>query len=367
MITKYDEFLCHQTVDYFESPQTTAREWTERLIFHMHDKEGEIHHCTGFGIYPNRNVMDAYATTSVGLKTQYGVRASRIYRPRTDEVEVGPFSYEIIEPLKKVRYCLAENEHDISYDIEFEGVLPPHAEDTQLFTDNGRIVEHANRYDQSGRATGWLKVGGVTYELDRENWMIERDHSWGIRRDQGTAFEVNVQPMGIPEGYLYSWSIMQFDGWGCSYHIRELHDGSPVLNSAGIFYPEGSGKEELTAKSVEHDFKFEDNDLRKLADGSRVILNLEDGTSKEIQINPLNYCCLKVGGYFGYKDFVHGKWYGGDFLDGVKYDMTDPLQLREASFIDNAGCIFKCDGQTGYGVVELVVTGTSKQYGYEGY
>jgi hypothetical protein len=366
LVTKYDEYLCHQTIHYFDQPQTSAREWAERLIFHLHDREGEIHHCCGFGLYPNRNVMDAYAVASVEKKTQYGVRASRILRPRYDEVDVGPFVYEVIEPLKKVRYACAENDFDISYDIEFEGVLPCHAEDTQLFMDHGRVVENANRFDQSGKASGWLEVAGRTYELDDNRFMIERDHSWGIRRDQGTIFETGVQPMTIPEGYLYSWGVFQFDGWGCCYHIRELHDGKPILSSASV-YSAGSEPEEIRAERIEHDFKFEDNALRKLADGSRVILHLEDGTTRDIRATPLNYCCLKVGGYFGYEGFTHGKWYGGDFVDGVSFDMTDPEKLREASFIDNAGCALECDGKTGYGVIELVVTGKSLQYGYEGY
>jgi len=366
MVTKYDEYMCHQTVNYFDQPQTSAREWSERLIFHLHDRGGKIHHCCGFGLYPNRNVMDAYAISSIEKKAQYGVRASRILHPRHDDVQVGPFAYEVIEPLKKIRYACADNDFDISYDIEFEGVLPCHAEDTQYFMDNGRVVEHANRFDQSGRASGWLKVAGANYELDKENFMIERDHSWGIRRDQGTIFEVDVQPMSIPEGYLYSWGVLQFDGWGCCYHIREMHDGTPILSSAGVYHA-GKENEEIKAKKIEHDFKFEDNDLRKLAEGSRVILHLEDGTTKEILANPLNYCCLQVGGYFGYKGFTHGKWYGGDFIDGVSFDMTDPDMLREASFIDNAGCVLECDGETGYGVIELVVTGKNIQYGYEGY
>ena len=54
-------------------------------------------------------------------------------------------------------------------------------------------------------------------------------------------------------------------------------------------------------------------------------------------------------------------------MDGVNFEMTDPEKLREASFIDNAGCVLECVGMTGYGVIELVVTGKSIQYGYEGY
>ncbi len=367
MITKYDEMLCHQTVDYFDSVQTSAREWAERLILHLHDREGKIHQCSGFGLYPNRNIMDAYGTISIEAKTQIGVRASRELRPGIDEVTVGPFSYEVIKPLKKIRYALADNEYDFSYDIEFEGILPCHPEDTQLFKAYGRIVEHANRYDQSGRASGWIKVHGTTYELDKENYMIERDHSWGIRRDQGTMFEMDVQPGEIPEGYFYNWGVMQFDGWGACFHIREEWDGTPIFSSGAVIYPESSGKRESKIARIEHDYRFQNNTLRKMDDGSRLIFHLEDGSAKELALRPLNYCCLKVGGYFGYKGFIHGKWLGPEFIDCVRVDLTDPEQLKDVSFLDNTGCEIRCGDEIGYGVFELVVTGKYPKYGYKGY
>jgi hypothetical protein len=365
MITKYDELLCHQTVDYFDSIHTSAREWAERLICHLHDRAGRLHLSAGFGLYPNRNVMDAYGTVTLEAKSQYGVRASRELFPILDDVTVGPFSYEIIEPLRQVRYTLGENDHGLSYDIEFEGRFPCHTEDTQCFKSRGRVVEHTNRYDQAGRASGWITVEGKTFELNKEDYMIERDHSWGIRRDQGSAFEVDVQPGEIPEGYLYSWGVLQFDGWGASYHIRENWDGTALLSSGAVFYPEGSGQGETRLVSIDHDFKFQG--LRKMANGSRLIFKLVDGSTKELTLRPQNYCCLRVGGYFGYEGFVHGKWLGPSFTDGVTVDLTDPEQLTGASFLDNTSCEIRCGGEVGYGVFELVLVGKYPKYGFQGY
>ena len=57
MLTKYDDFLCHQIATTFDHVNTSAREWTERVIAHYHDNAGKYHLSHGFGIYPNRNVI----------------------------------------------------------------------------------------------------------------------------------------------------------------------------------------------------------------------------------------------------------------------------------------------------------------------
>ena len=125
MLTKYDEFLCHQVATTFDHVDTSAREWTERVIVHFGHTEGKCHLSLGFGLYPNRNVIDAFALLNVDNKTQYTVRASRELCPQPDEVKVGPFSYEIVQPLKKVRCRLDDNQYGLSYDIEFDGIMLP--------------------------------------------------------------------------------------------------------------------------------------------------------------------------------------------------------------------------------------------------
>jgi hypothetical protein len=111
MITKYDELFCHQSVSTFDRPGSSAREWTERAWLQAHEIGGRAHLATGFGYYPNRNVMDAYVCFTIGDETEYIVRASRELRPDLDVLEVGPFRYRVIEPLNKVCFSLDPNEH----------------------------------------------------------------------------------------------------------------------------------------------------------------------------------------------------------------------------------------------------------------
>jgi hypothetical protein len=364
VLTKYDEFLCHQIETTFDHVNASAREWTERVILHHHDTKGKYQLSLGFGLYPNRNVIDAFGLLTLDEKTQYNVRASRELRPQPDEVRVGPFSYDIVEPLKKLRSRLDDNQYGLSYDVEFEAVMPPSAEDPQFARYKGRVVENIERYVQAGRGNGWIKVEGNIIKLDRKTCFVERDHSWGIRRT-GAGGETLVEPAEIPIGFVHSWAVMQFEKWGACYIIRELWDGTQILSSGAIFYPYGSGKEESRLVRIEHDFKFRPH-IRKITSGT-VTLIAADGARTEVSVKPLNYVCLKPGGYLPYNGWAHGQWMGSGWMEGFKLNLTDKKILEEASWLDTTSCELRCDNEIGYGVIEVVIAGKYPKYGFEGY
>lgn len=364
MLTKYDEMMCHQIVSTFDQVDTSAREWTERIWFSAHDTSGKFHLVSGFGYYPNRNIMDAFTCFAIEGKTQYAVRASRELRPAIDEVKVGPFSYQVVEALKKVRCALDENEHGLSYEIEFEGNMTPHEEEPQSALSRGRVLENIVRYVQVGKPTGWIKAEGKTYQINKDEWRAERDHSWGIRRGGGVP-ETGVQPGEIPTGYLFSFGIMQFDKWGATYHIREDWEGRPLHFSGGVFYPYGSHKEELKLASVAHDFQFR-HDIRQMKSG-QLVFNAVDGSKIEVSMRPLSVCYLRAGGYFGYQGFTHGLWMDHYFIDSLKLDLTDNDAVKGVSFLDDVMCEMRCGNEVGYGIIELVIVGKFPKYGYQGY
>lgn len=365
MLTKYDEFLCHQIVSTFEHVETSDRMWTERTWFSAWDTSGKLQLVTSIGYYPNRNVMDAYGMVAVEGKTQYVVRASRELHPDID-TKVGPFSYEVIEPLKRVRAALADNEYGLSYDIEFEGTMPVHEQDQkpQFVRSHGRVIQNVCRYFQVGRPSGWIKIEGQTYHIDRAGWLAARDHSWGIRRGGGVP-ETGVQPGEIPQGYVFQFSLMQFPQWGVFFEQAEDWDGTLHHSDGAVFYPYGSQKEELKLVNIEHDYQFRP-DIRLLT-GGRLTLSAVDGSKMEVSVHPLSVCYLRPGGYFGYRDFTHGLWMGPYYIDGFKLDLTDPNVEREISFLDDRMCEMRCGGDVGYGIIELVITGKYPRYGYQGY
>jgi hypothetical protein len=364
MLTKYDELLCHQIVDTFDSVGTSAREWTERIWFSVHDTSGKYHLVAGFGMYPNRNIMDAYACFAVDGKKQYNARASRVLRPGLSDVEVGPLSYDIAEPLKKVRLTLKENDSGITFDLTFTATMAPHEEKTQTSRDRGRVLEDIKRYVQVGRPAGWIALEGKRIKVDEKSWRAERDHSWGIRRGGGVP-ETGVQPGEIPVGYVFNFLIAQFNDWSITYHLRENWDGSIIHFGGAISYPLESSKEELDLTVVDHNFTFR-QDMRQINGGS-VLCHTSDGATHKLVMNKKSVCYLKGGGYFGFRDFIHGLWMGESYFNSVTVDITNPEEEREISFLEDVHFEIQCEDETGFGIVEMVCIGKNTKYGYEGF
>ena len=376
MITGYDEMFCHQVVSTFDQPGTSAREWTERAWMQVHDIAGTAHLATGFGYYPNRNVMDSFVAFAIQGETEYVVRASRELRPEIDAFQVGPFSYEVVKPLKAVRYQLRENEHSLSYDITVEGYSPLVEEDPAQFqVSRGRVREHIKRMVQAVRPTGWIKAEGKTLKLDKDGWVGERDRSWGIRLAGADFIETGVQTPELPAGMLFNFALMQFEKWGATYHIREVWDDQRGFVDrwhfgGGLFYPFGSNKEPLKLVQVEHSYKFRDDipeQARRFAGGS-VSFTAIDGTKKEVSIRPVTICYQAPAGYGGfYKEFIHGKWMGEKWMDGHRFDLNNPETMREIWGYCDYGSEFRCGNEVGHGTVELMVVGKYPRYGYQSY
>ena len=113
-----DEFPIHQTPLSMAQVSTSDRNFYDRNYFNAHDRSGDVFLVTGFGVYPNLGVVDAFATVRHG-DTQRSVRFSDALEDRSTESEVGGYQIEVIEPLRSLR-VVCEHE-DLSMDLRWEG------------------------------------------------------------------------------------------------------------------------------------------------------------------------------------------------------------------------------------------------------
>lgn len=370
MLTKYDELICHQLATTFDHVYTSDARWTERVVVYGFDISGKVNLMTGLARYPNRNVIDAYGMITIDNKTAHVVRTSSELRPETAAgLSVGPYSYEIVEPLKKVRTALGDNEYGLSFQLDFEGTFPPYEQAPAFFRSRGRVLEEARRYYQVGRLSGWFKVEGKTYEVDRAKWRVGRDHSWGVRRGVGGGSwpEPMAQPEEIPQGVLYFMCIFEFEKYMIHCAVREDWEGKPYHFEGWVTYPYGSDKEGegLQLVSVEHDLTFRP-DIRLMESG-RVIVNAVDGSKREISIHPVTTFYPGPASYDMYNDYMSGMWKGPSYMDGFKVDVTDPEVLPRISFLKETLCEVRCGDDVGYGIFEHVFVGKYPKYGFEGY
>lgn len=368
MITKHDECLCHQIVSTFDHVDTSDRQWYERTWVVAHANSGEIMVDTGFGKYTNRNVIDAFGGVAVRGTSQYTVRASRELRPDVDSIAVGPLSYEVIEPLRRVHVALEDNEYGIAFDIEFEGRMQPHEPDPSFTRLYGTVMHHACRYFQLGHASGKVMVEGKTYDIQKPTWWAERDHSWGIRpigvpppgaywsRPDSGQPESGLQPFPQVGRIASHWLTIQFADYGLVFTFYEGVDGKAAIVQGKTVHPIGSGGFPLPVTDLRYQFEYLPGTQRLKS--LELVVTTADGVTREISVRPLGaaYNLLTAGYLGGYRGWVHGKWMGPYAIDGERLDLTDPKVLEDLSGgIDDTLCEFKCGNDTGYGILESCV------------
>ena len=180
-----DEGFCHQIPETFALVGSSDPSWTEKVCAMAAAQDGSLQLGFGLGKYVNRNVMDGYAAVSRGVE-QWTVRASRRLSPDPERTAIGPIRYEVVEPLRVVRFVLEPNDcQPIAFDWTFESIVPPVLEERTHHLDQYRTSGDLLRYHQSGVASGWVEVDGQRTELASDAWVSTRDHSWGVRYDVG--------------------------------------------------------------------------------------------------------------------------------------------------------------------------------------
>jgi hypothetical protein len=320
-----DEQLAHQVADTFAVVGTSDPSWTEKICAMAMARDGSLQVGFGLGKYPNRNVMDGYSAMSRGPE-QITVRASRRLAPEPEVIAVGPIRYDVIEPLRVVRFRLEENDYQpLAFDWTFEAVVPPFLEDRSHVRAGYRTTTDLVRYHQTGIASGWVSVDGERVDIDPESWVSTRDHSWGVRYDVGLpAPDVEGSTAKIPGGvgFMMIWSptlLERPDGSRYALHLHFQWYTAPGFEQmqviAGIEHPDG--RREPIVK-IAPDLRF-DTDNRRLLGGT-LLATLVDGSERPITIEVLGDTGVHLGAglYFGFDGHHHGEFRGALHVDGER-------------------------------------------------
>ncbi len=366
MLTKFDELTCHQIASTFDHPDTSDRAWTEKLWMNVHDTRGEVVLALGFGVYPNRNVMDGYACLNLANRAQTNLRLSRELRPRLDELALGPLSWEVLEPFRRVRVRLGENRSGLRFELDFLGRFEPGEEQPHFGRSRGRVFVHHCRYAQLGRAEGWVELDGQRIALEPERHYAQRDHSWGVRMGVGAPEQgVQAQDIDTFSHMLINWVTLQFEDRALNAYLIEKADGRIERLTGKLCRPLGDPRPPVELTSFEHDWVYHPASARMASGQAR--LGFEDGTRLAIDMRELTCMYLRGGGYVGVKGFTHGSWQGPEWADGERWEVGDASVADEVHGLDDTVVECRADGQLGYGIVENMILGPFPRYGFEGF
>lgn len=369
-LTSADELLCHQTVDTFATVSQSDLAWTEKVWGVATRRDGALQIDAGMGRYHNRGVVDGFGGISRG-REQWTVRASRDLWSDPEAMQAGPLRYEVLEPLRAVRFTLDPSSAvNVSYDLVFEATMPAVLEERDRKRDSAglRTASDTLRYHQCTSVRGWVEVQGERLKLVPEEWFGVRDHSWGVRHGVGTP------PAGVRSGpdpatlpILFSWSPLLFtrpDGSQYELHHYVQQLGEAVFFSSGhLLQPDGS----VQQVAVRPDLRFHPVTRRLL--GGTLHLTTPDGGTRPIDVEVVGDTGFHLGQglYLGLDGYHHGDWRGSLRVDGEHVpDCADPTAVRRIHQLRD--CVVRAvDGDAvGVGVHETLVGGGWPELGLTG-
>ena len=319
-----DEFFNHQIVETHASVLHSDPAWTEKVCGMACARDGSLSVNFGFGKYANRNVVDGYAGASRGV-AQWTVRASRALDRDPDGIGVGPLHYEVIEPLERIRVALEPNAvQPLAFDLLLEGVLPcavEEREDRRTLTGYRRTADQI-RYHQIGTASGWVQLEGRRIDIAPGEWVMTRDHSWGIRPGVGTP-PTDLQPEamdGAAPRVLAVWCPLLFtrpDGsrYGfMQYSLVYEGEGWRHEKVQGAFEHADGRREPV--RRIEPRLHFDARNKRFVR--GDFVLTMADGSTRLLAARALGATGFHLGAglYHGFDGKHHGQWRGPLHVEG---------------------------------------------------
>lgn len=327
MIGKADEYLVHQTEQPLARVASDHPEWQDRFYFNIHDRDGKLAAITGLGAFPNRpagphGMIQAYLFV-VHEGMHYAYLNVRPIDADRDDMRAGSLSYSVVEPLKSWRLEIADESNAISGSFLFRARCPLYAFSPIQWRDGDRLVVDQMHYTQAGVYEGSLRIGDRTFD----DLVGMRDRSWGVR-----------DMARVPVWY---WISAQFSSFCISAWLWETPDGDVIHCDGGIIPEEGEARR---ITSIEHELEIRPGVKRPKA--ARFALTTADGDQLTLEAG-------EIGSIFLAR--APGAWSDSD---------AETLAEAEVSaFGFDQHCRFQMNGETGYGIVEYMLTGGSRRYG----
>ncbi len=367
MITRFDDYCIHQTAQPVAEPSQSDRNFYDRYWFNgIEAGNGDWLFEIGFGLYPNRRVMDGHFSVAIGDK-QYAFHASRRAPKERGETVVGPLSVEVLEPMRQIRVTLAPNEHDIECELLFTASSIPHEEPQNIMHDDGHLIMHNSRFTQMGYWEGYFSIDGKRYEVSKAYGT--RDKSWGVRPvgepGGGAPGLMNDEP-----GVYWVWSPINFGDFCTQMGTFEDRQGNPTQVSADLVplydnpddIPLGEDPGMIKMTEVKHEIQWHKGTRR----AASAEMHYQDKNGKHYDISLLpgqRFYMLGVG--YNHLEWGHAYWKGELETGREEWNFADINEL-DYQFLHTHQVVKAIMGdKQGVGTLESIVIGKHARSGFK--
>jgi hypothetical protein len=351
-VSALDDFAVHQAPELVARVATTDPNFFERFYFNCFSRSDDLFMIVGLGQYPNRGLTDAYAIV-VRAGVQHSLRSSVVFDGDRMATRAGPLEIEIRSGTRTVDVRAGHVEGSpLSFDLTWNADIAPYLEPRTTAKVGPRTTDDGQRFVQTGRWNGRLRLGDEQFAVTPEDFWGARDRSWGLRR---LADSVPLVP--VPQASatsFFTWAPMQFDDYTILYASFEDATGVPQRRSAHrVPHLSGSGGADLGP--TEHHLEFVPG-TRRLA-GGRISF---EASRPDISIESINRLCLDKGTGYGQSDaWQHGSYRGES---AVEFTSTPQAELFPTSRMDACLCRYQRGDDVGYGVFDTMIFGDHVKY-----
>ena len=360
MLTKADDYPVHQLPEPI-AVAGTDRNFYDRYFFNGYTLDGHIFFACALGVYPHLNVMDAAFSVIVD-GVQHNLRASRLLNSERMDTRVGPIEIRVIEPLKKLRVQVHENEHGITADLTFEARAKAVEEPRFTYRHGPRTVMDYTRLTQNGLYEGHIDVKGARIDIDYGMVLGTRDRSWGVRPIGLSDPQVMAPPK--PPQFYWLWAPLNFPDRFMLYHNNAEASGRP-WNTASVMGDLGDA-EPLHMASCRSQISYKSG--TRHAKAAVIEVADEEGREWRAELTPrFNFYMSGIG--YTHPEWGHGHYKGENALGYDTYDLAQinenaPMFLHVQAFV--TARLAGADGErVGAGVLEQLVIGPHAPSGFK--
>jgi hypothetical protein len=366
MLNKLDDYPVHQTPEPLAQPATSDRNVYDRTWFNGYANDGSYYFGIGMAVYPHRRIQDcAFSVVRPGGLQHCFFGSRRAPDERTD-MSVGPFRIEVVEPMRRSRVILEDNDSGLACDLTFSARSAAIQEQRQTIWSGTRRAMDATRFDQFGAWEGTVHTPEGDIVVDPSECRATKDRSWGVRG-------VGEPEMGgapqQPGGFFFLWAPLFWDD-----HITHaiFFDGThgEALAREGLtapLYPTEAdvpgvedGRVNRMATAIH---RVEYHPGTRLARYAEVDLIDLSGDVRTICLEPILRFQFKGLGY-GHPKWRQGAWQGELVTGHESFDPAE-LNLLSPDNIHVQQVMKASDGiRSGIGVLEQIVIGPYAPAGF---
>ncbi|MBI3676867.1 MAG: hypothetical protein HY243_09665 [Proteobacteria bacterium] len=359
MLTKADDYPIHQLPEPIATAGTD-RNFYDRYFFNGYTPDGSLFFAVALGVYPHLNVMDA-AISVIADGVQHNLRASRLLKMERMDTTVGPIAVEVIEPLKRLRVRVSDNEHGIKADILFKARARAVEEPRFTYRQGPRTLLDYTRLTQNGSYEGWIDVKGKRIAIDSKV-VGTRDRSWGVR-PIGLSDPQAVAPPRVPQFY-WLWSPLNFEDRFMLYHNNADATGRP-WNTASVLGELGDA-EPMHMQACSSKIVFKPG--TRHAKSATIETTDANGKNWRVELTPKFHWYMSGVGY-GHPEWGHGHYKGENALGYDSY-VTADVNENDLKFLHiQAFVTAKLQGpgieRSGVGVLEQLIIGPHAPSGFK--